>query len=92
MPTSYPLADNICAALRAYADLITKHNHALPSVYTFAPPIISSIGFVTVGSPRFDSSLGCPVNEDTTCIQRTPSTLSYMLSYMIPGLPYGAHR
>lgn len=51
-----------------------------------------SIGFVTVGPPRFDSTPGCPVNEDTTYIQRTPNTFSYMLSYMIPDLPYGAHR
>lgn len=45
MPNSYPLADNIRAALRAYADLITKHNHTLPSVRTGAPPIISSRGY-----------------------------------------------
>lgn len=45
MPTSYLCADSIRAALRVYADLITKHNYALLSVYTFAPPIINSRGY-----------------------------------------------
>lgn len=86
---------NLYNSIKAYTCMLSSCTTTGPvrilATTEYASPVPGvSISFVTVGPPKHDSSLGCPLNEATTCIRRMPNTFSCVLSFMLPIFPYGS--
>ena len=86
---------NLYNSIKAYTCMLSSYTSTEPVrilvTTEYASPVPGvSISFVTVGQPKHDSSLGCTLNEATTCIRRMPNTFYCVLSFMLPIFPYGS--